>query len=313
MLQHPKHIFQNPEFLAQGWGALFEKEQPLTLEIGCGHGQFLIYMAEKHPEQNFIGLDIINKILIKVEKRIATLGLKNAIPCKMDANLALRELFPEGSLDNIYILFPDPWPKDKHERRRMVRPENLPVFINILKAGGHLHFVSDAPPYAAQVEALLNERPEFKRVDFPEGIDIKTKYEKKWLEQHKYIQRFSYQKISETVPENWPSTSPEVSFQLTDWSPTKNDAIYHGFEPYVHKFDGKVIKLRKVYREFGSERIMLQAVLAQPELMSHDFFVFVAPNGDCELPKASYLPRVLGYKDVLAGLADAIVTFALNK
>lgn len=295
MLYFPRQLFQSQAFLEQGWQGLFEKEAPLNLEIGCGYGHFLIYMAQKYPEQNFIGLDIVNKILRKVEKRIENAELDNALACKIDANLVLRELFPEGSLDNLYILFPDPWFKDRHQDRRMVRTENLPLFVKALKTGGVLHFVSDDPPYAAQAKELLDSVPEFEPAPFPD-IEIKTKYEKKWLKQNKTIARYAYRKKSPTEPQEWPQQA-KANWALS-LAPNPN-TLLKKFKPNVYKAPDLVLRVKNAYQNPLNTHLLFQMVLAEPAQMAHEFFVEVDAEGVLSIPQGSYLPRILGREKVM--------------
>lgn len=304
MLIFPKDLFHNPAFLSAGWDSFFPAAQPLNLEIGCGYGHFIQYMAQRFPEQNFIGLDIVNKVLQRAAKRVE--GLANAHVCKGDAALVIQELVADASLANLYILFPDPWFKDRHQERRIMRASTLPQFARKLQPGGHLHFVSDDPPYAEAAKALLDASPLFESVPFPE-IEIKTKYEKKWLAQQKEIWRFCYRRKPEAdlpSPQPWQpqalaaelplEVTPELRARLQRW------------QLQLYREGDHVIRFRGAYRNLKADRWLIRLTLAEPGLMSHTLFVELDGAGQLRIPDTSYLPRVLHRQDIFALMGRAI-------
>ena len=123
-------IEQDPYFLdideRPDWQAQFGNSNPLKLEIGFGMGNFLIEMAAKEPDSNFIGIDFYHKGIRKIMTRIKNLQLKNIRIVYGDIRNKLSILCQDGELETVYINFPDPWPKKRHIKRRLIRPE----FIN---------------------------------------------------------------------------------------------------------------------------------------------------------------------------------------
>ena len=142
MEAHPEMMVLDPEAMKGHWQDRFEKKQPLQLEVGMGKGQFIIGMAKAHPEINFIGLE--------VESTVAAIALKKALPEQLPnlqlvrANGAgLETFFEDGGIDRLYLNFSDPWPKTRHEKRRLTYKSFLASYERILKPGGGLEFKTD--------------------------------------------------------------------------------------------------------------------------------------------------------------------------
>jgi tRNA (guanine-N7-)-methyltransferase len=126
--------------------ARFDARKPMRLEIGFGGGEHLARQAELHPDVTFIGAEPFVNGVAKLLALIEAKGLRNITVHAGDA----RELFavlPDGSLDRIFLLYPDPWPKTRHHRRRLVSPENLRQFHRLLQPGGLFLFASDIDHY----------------------------------------------------------------------------------------------------------------------------------------------------------------------
>ncbi|GEP19152.1 tRNA (guanosine(46)-N7)-methyltransferase TrmB [Pediococcus argentinicus] len=126
------------------WQNRFERNQPINIEVGMGKGQFIINMAKKYPEQNFIG--------IEVQKSVAAIALKNSLD--MDIQLPnlqflyadgaeLTDYFENGEINKVYLNFSDPWPKTRHEKRRLTFKTFLKVYETILVDHGELEFKTD--------------------------------------------------------------------------------------------------------------------------------------------------------------------------
>jgi len=133
----------------------FEKSQPLALEIGCGTGHFIATMAERHPEINFLAIDIYNKGCYKTCKKIDQLGLTNVRVMRIEACYLLTHYLEKQSLSQVYINCPDPWPKKRHRYRRLVNHGFLQSLLHYLKPEADFYFSTDVPDYAEQVGELI--------------------------------------------------------------------------------------------------------------------------------------------------------------
>ncbi|TNE92572.1 MAG: tRNA (guanosine(46)-N7)-methyltransferase TrmB [Deltaproteobacteria bacterium] len=136
------------------WPELFEREAPLWLEIGCGNGFFLRDVAMAHPEANLVGIEIRYKRTVICAKKLTKAGVNNAVICRYHAAF-LDDLFEEGSLERIFVNHPDPWPKERHEKNRLISRWFLEDVVRLLKPGGVFQLKSDFPPNVERVEALL--------------------------------------------------------------------------------------------------------------------------------------------------------------
>jgi len=134
---------------------LYGRHAPRILEIGFGNGACLATMAMHHPEKDFLGIEIhrpgVGQLLMQAEK----LDLTNLRLLCMDAVLALEHHLPDAALDQVQIFFPDPWPKKRHHKRRLIQPAFANLLARKLKPGGILHLATDWEDYAIQMLAVL--------------------------------------------------------------------------------------------------------------------------------------------------------------
>lgn len=159
----------------------------MTLEIGYGSGEHLVEYAKKRPDEFFIGTEAFENGNAAMVRLLVEAGLTNVKIYPHDANL-LFPLLPDGAFDQIFILYPDPWPKSRHEERRMVSPERLKTFARLLKPGSRLLVVSDHPVYIPHTLRAVGESGLFEWTartshDFarpPEDWET-TRYEQKAL------------------------------------------------------------------------------------------------------------------------------------
>lgn len=122
--------------------AFFENDNPVAIEIGCGKGDFIVGMATKNPNINYIAVEKISDVMVTAAEKVKASGLKNIKLCCCDAAL-LTEAFAQGSLDSVYLNFSDPWPKAKHYKRRLTYRDFLLVYKRLLKNGGAVFFKTD--------------------------------------------------------------------------------------------------------------------------------------------------------------------------
>jgi tRNA (guanine-N7-)-methyltransferase len=145
--------------------ALFGRRAPLVLEIGYGDGASLVALAKEHPEQDFLGLEVhppgIGHCLLLADAA----GLSNLRLIRGDAVEILAQNIPPASLAALLIWFPDPWPKKRHHKRRLVQSAFLDLAASRLAPGGRLRFASDYEPYAAEALECLLAHPQFVNAD----------------------------------------------------------------------------------------------------------------------------------------------------
>jgi len=134
------------ELLTQNPAEAFSDGHPLRLEIGCGKGQFIVEMARRHPEINFIAIEKVSDVILLAMEKARDAGLTNIRFMIADAK-NLTELFPEGFADVIYLNFNDPWPKKGHTKRRLTYVDFLALYRRVLKPGGCVCLKTHNRPY----------------------------------------------------------------------------------------------------------------------------------------------------------------------
>jgi tRNA (guanine-N7-)-methyltransferase len=139
--------------------ALFGRVAPCTLEIGFGNGEHLAARALGEPARNFLGVEVHRPGLGHLLRQAAATGLTNLRVIDHDAVEVLRDQLAPGSLDEIQILFPDPWPKKRHHKRRLVQPEFAALAASRLRDGGALRLATDWQPYADHMRLVLDACP----------------------------------------------------------------------------------------------------------------------------------------------------------
>jgi tRNA (guanine-N7-)-methyltransferase len=140
---------------------LFPRQRLLALEIGCGIGDFILQRARQQPEVNFLAIDIYNQGCLKTCRRLERAGLDNVRVMRIEARYLLAHFGRAGLFSSIYINCPDPWPKKRHRKRRLVNSEFLLTLHYALGAEGDLYFSSDVADYAEQVAGQLTKIPGF--------------------------------------------------------------------------------------------------------------------------------------------------------
>ncbi len=172
---------------------LFGNRNNCALEVGFGDGDFLIETAGLRPDTNFIGIEIKKKRFNKAVKRTRRGKVPNVKFLHMDANIALTEVFKPDTFNEIYINFPDPWPKDKHEKNRILNTEFLTKLSGILIQKGRLEIASDHRSYIQETLDTFKQLPQFINSYQGPGYRnkleerIETKFEKEFREEGREI------------------------------------------------------------------------------------------------------------------------------
>ena len=135
---------------------LFGREAPLVLEIGSGMGDATAEIAKAHPETDFIAIEVHGPGVGSLLNRIEAEKLTNLRVLQHDAVEVLEHMIQDGALAGIHLFFPDPWPKKRHHKRRLMQPQFVALAARKLAPGGTLHATTDWPEYAEQMLALLS-------------------------------------------------------------------------------------------------------------------------------------------------------------
>lgn len=141
---YPNIVVPDPDQAQGKWDQVFEKAQPLHVEVGTGKGQFLIGMAKAHPEINYVGIEMYSDVLVMALQKVLEedQDLPNLRFIRSDGR-EISNFFEGHSLDRIYLNFSDPWPKRRHTKRRLTSPKFLAQYQAVLKPEGEIHFKTD--------------------------------------------------------------------------------------------------------------------------------------------------------------------------
>lgn len=142
MIEESPYVIQNPKEKKGLWREIFGNDHPIHIEIGMGKGQFIIEMAKRNPEINYIGIERYSTVLVKALRKREQEELGNLYFMCIDARL-LAEVFAVGEVAKIYLNFSDPWPKDRHAGRRLTSPQFMAVYHQFLAAEGQVEFKTD--------------------------------------------------------------------------------------------------------------------------------------------------------------------------
>lgn len=139
--QNP-YCISSPAELKGNWHTLFENKNPIHIEIGMGKGQFIMSLARKYPNINYIGMERYTSVLLRALQKMDQDPLPNLRFLCEDA-IRLPELFAPQEIDRIYLNFSDPWPKDRHAKRRLTSKTFLKCYEQVLSPQGHIEFKTD--------------------------------------------------------------------------------------------------------------------------------------------------------------------------
>jgi len=176
-------------------GAMFAQAQPLEVELGSGDGSFLAEYARRDPETNFIGVERLLGRLRKLDKKGRRLGLTNLRGLRIECAYFLEYLLPASSVQAVHVYFPDPWPKRKHRRHRLISERFPAVAWHALTAGGRVYLRTDDADYFQQMGEVFAADARFRRVETPlELSSLETDFEKEFRARGIETRRVAYEK-----------------------------------------------------------------------------------------------------------------------
>ena len=176
-------------------------DAPLEVDLGAGDGGFLMAMADHYPERNFVAVERLLGRVRKISRDASRAGRENVRVLRLETTYAVERLLPQRAT-RVHLLFPDPWPKKKHHKRRlMALPSFLRSVHNLLVEGGEFLFKTDHADYFEHVAEVMPEIDFFEARDWPEEDEPEgffypqTDFERQWLEQGRSIHRLRLRKV----------------------------------------------------------------------------------------------------------------------
>jgi tRNA (guanine-N7-)-methyltransferase len=170
--------------------------RPLEIDLGSGDGSFLLGMAARFPERDFLGVERLLGRVRKVCRNAAKRGLTNARVLRLDSKYVVEWLLPKAAAARIHLLCPDPWPKARHHRRRLIQEDFLQAVWDALEPGGEFLFKTDHDDYFEWAEEKVAAFGKFERLEWPEDafFYLKTDFQMLWESQGKRLQALRLRK-----------------------------------------------------------------------------------------------------------------------
>lgn len=177
----------------------YGREVPLVVEIGSGQGHAILHAAAEHPEKNFLAVEVFRAGLARTIIRAELAGLQNLRLAEVNAPELLEHGLPVGSIDELWVFFPDPWAKVRHQKRRLVNADFAGIAARALRPGGMLRLATDWEHYAEQMRDVLDAAPDFTRAFGGEWAEryegrMLTAFEQKGTDKGRAIRDLSYRR-----------------------------------------------------------------------------------------------------------------------
>jgi tRNA (guanine-N7-)-methyltransferase len=173
---------------------IFSVPQPLEVELGCGDASFLLEFAQRHRERNFMGVERLLGRIEKLDRKGRRAGLTNLRGVRIESSYFLQYLLPPHSADAIHVYFPDPWPKKRHHKNRLIN-ESFPALAHAaLAPGGKVFLRTDDAPYFEQMTEVFAAAKDFKKIETPpELAELLTDFERHFTAKGIKTLRAAYQ------------------------------------------------------------------------------------------------------------------------
>ncbi len=194
-----KILYSPPSWFERlDWSSAFPKRQPIEVDLGCGDGSLLLHWAKRFPERNWVGVERLKGRVLKLERKAPRLGITdNLRALRIESSYAVEWLFPPASIAACHIYFPDPWPKKRHHKHRLVQPPFVAALARALEPGGSAHLATDHADYFAEMLLCFNANTSFERIPpvVPATPDEMTDFERDFVTEGRPINRAQYRKV----------------------------------------------------------------------------------------------------------------------
>jgi tRNA (guanine-N7-)-methyltransferase len=184
------------------WPKVFGDDRPVELEIGSGKGGFLLERARAHPDRGFVGVEWANKYHRFAADRMIRWGVTNVRLMRADAGYLVTHHLPPDSVSLVHIYHPDPWPKKRHHKRRLIQTEFVKAIAYVLAPGGRVAIQTDHADYFEHVREVVRQEPLLTEVTFDvPGVGVAdgrvgTNFETKYLREGRRIYQLALQKVA---------------------------------------------------------------------------------------------------------------------
>jgi tRNA (guanine-N7-)-methyltransferase len=172
------------------WQAVFERSQPIEIDLGCGKGSFLLWAARTYPTRNFLGVERLLRRVRRVDRKAARGGLNNVRLVRLEAMYLVSKLIPDESVSTYHILFPDPWPKRRHQARRLISPDFLVDAQRTMTPDSAVNCATDHEEYFEWIQRAFERSGRFAETE-PVVLppEAQTDFEKEFVAAGKQVHR----------------------------------------------------------------------------------------------------------------------------
>jgi len=260
------------------WAEIFGRDAPLLVEIGFGGGRFLVDLARKRPSANIIGVEISLPSLRRGERKIVHAGLPNARLLQCSARYLLWALCAPASVAEVYINFPDPWPKAAHHQRRLINESFLHLLATRMEANGRLDIATDHADYAEWITEALAQTPYFEsRLPVPfvteDNERLRTKYENIALAAGRICHYYKWRRNETPAPDIFPPPEelpmphviletplslPEIESHFTSFHVSTDDVHLRFMEMFLARDEVSLLVDTYLKEEPVPQRVGLQ-------------------------------------------------------
>ena len=250
------------------WTDIFGREAPLLIEIGFGGGHFLVDLAQKRPFANILGAEISLPSIEKGRRKIKTAALTNTRLLQSDARTLLQALCAPQTVSEVYINFPDPWPKASHHHRRLINLDFLHLLATRMLPGGKLEIATDHAAYALAITEALEATPYFANCLPTTFITedhsrLRTKYEQIGLDQGRTCHYYKWMRNEAPAPNNFPIPKELPMPHVVLHSPLDLDAIQEQYGRFHISTDSCHVSFMELFRAHEGKALFIETYLKE--------------------------------------------------
>ncbi|MCB4208419.1 tRNA (guanosine(46)-N7)-methyltransferase TrmB [Arthrobacter sp. UM1] len=220
--------------------AAFGRAAELVVEIGSGLGEAITHAAAEHPERDFLALEVYKPGLANTMLKIRQAGLTNVRVAQVNAPEALATMLPEGSASEVWVFFPDPWPKTKHHKRRLVQPSLAPLVRRALRPGGVWRLATDWSEYAQHMRQVLDDAEGFRNLHAGERAGSESPLTRVWQEGLENVAGVTARAGRKAV---LTEEGRDETDELGGWAPRFEGRVLTSFEAKGHSAGREVFDL----------------------------------------------------------------------
>lgn len=265
------------DYLPLDWSKIFENKNGIIVEIGFGGGEYLQNYCKKYPEKNFIGFEVSITSMKKAGKKLK--DVNNVKLVITDARFGIREFFPSKSVEKVIMNFPIPWNKKSQERRRVIIPDFFDTLSNVLVDNGIFELATDVEWYAKQTIEIATEKGLFEVAQFLENPDreIKTRYERKWINYGRNIYVVLLKKIKHKEIERLIGGIHEMPHAKCKVNVDKLSKID---KKIFKKNDNNIVVVKGVYKSQMNDAYLIKVISSDGDFQQHYYLVAYPENNE---------------------------------